>query len=267
MGKFIAAVDSSGGSTAGVLERYGQEYTEEDKMDKIHAMRTRMVNSPGFNNQNIWGAILYEDTVRRGLVPTLKEKGIEAFLKIDLGCDADGTMKQFPVKQMIELANEHGCYGTKMRSTVHGTGMIHPVLKQQFTLARTIWDHGLVPIIEPEISINNPIKEEVEGHLLYNLYEFLDEFQGKCILKLTPPEVPNLYKPLTKFHNVEKVVFLSGGYATFEACRRLSMADGVSASFSRALTEGLNIDQSDAMFDARFSLNISDIAKASNETK
>ena len=258
-------MDSSGGSTAGVLERYGQEYTEEDKMDKIHAMRMRMVNSPNFNNQNIWGAILYEDTVRRGLVSILKQKNIEAFLKVDRGCDDDGTLKQFPVKQMIDLAREHGCYGTKMRSIVNGVGMVHPVLKQQFTLAQTISDHGLVPIIEPEVPIDNPIKGEVEEALLYHLYEFLDEYPSKCILKLTPPETPNLYKPLLEFRNVEKVVFLSGGYTTAEACRRLSMADGVSASFSRALTEGLNIDQSDEMFDARFSLNISDITKASED--
>ena len=265
MGKFIAAVDSSGGSTAGVLERYGQEYTEEDKMDKIHAMRMRMVNSPDFNSQNIWGAILYEDTVRRGLVPVLKQKNIEAFLKVDRGCDGDGTLKQFPVKQMIDLAREHGCYGTKMRSIVNGVGMVHPVLKQQFTLAETIGDYDLVPIIEPEVPIDHPIKSEVEEALLYQLYEFLDEHPTKCILKLTPPEIPNLYKPLLEFHNVEKVVFLSGGYPTAEACRRLSMADGVSASFSRALSEGINVDQSDAVFDARLSLNISDIVKASNE--
>ena len=263
--RFIAAMDHSGGSTGGVLERYGQAYTEEDKMEKVHAMRLRMVNSPDFNDKNIWGAILYQDTVTRGMVNVLDEKGIDTFLKIDSGCDADGTLKQFPVKQMLEFAtNGIGprIYGTKMRSIVHGTGMIHPVLKQQFTLARTICDYGLVPIIEPEVPIDHPIKGEVEDALMYHLQEFLDEFPGKCILKLTPPEVPNLYHNLTVFPNVEKVVFLSGGYATQEACRRLSMNSDITASFSRALSEGLNYNLTDAEFNAKISQNIKMIKEA-----
>jgi fructose-bisphosphate aldolase class I len=263
--RFIAAMDHSGGSTGGVLERYGQAYTEDNKMEKVHAMRLRMVNSPDFNDKNIWGAILYQDTVTRGMVNILDEKGIDTFLKIDSGCDADGTLKQFPVKQMLEWAtNGIGprIYGTKMRSIVHGTGMIHPVLKQQFTLARTICDYGLVPIIEPEVPIDHPIKGEVEDALMYHLQEFLDEFPGKCILKLTPPEVPNLYHNLTVFPNVEKVVFLSGGYATQEACRRLSMNSDITASFSRALSEGLNYNLTDAEFNAKISQNIKMIKEA-----
>jgi fructose-bisphosphate aldolase class I len=263
--RFIAAMDHSGGSTGGVLERYGQEYTEEDKMEKVHAMRLRMVNSPDFNDKNIWGAILYQDTVTRGMVNILDEKGIDTFLKIDSGCDEDGTLKQFPVKQMLEFAtNGIGprIYGTKMRSIVHGTGMAHPVLKQQFTLARTIWDYGLVPIIEPEVPIDHPIKAEVEDALMYHLQEFLDEYPGKCILKLTPPEVPNLYHNLTVFPNVERVVFLSGGYATQEACRRLSANADVTASFSRALSEGLAHSQTDAEFNAKIKQNIKMITEA-----
>ena len=264
--RFIAAMDHSGGSTGGVLERYGQTYTEEDKMEKVHAMRLRMVNSPDFNDSNIWGAILYQDTVTRGMVNILDEKGIDTFLKIDSGCDADGTLKQFPVKQMLEWAtNGIGpkIYGTKMRSIVHGVGMIHPVLKQQFTLARTIWDYGLVPIIEPEVPIDHPIKEEVEDALMYHLQEFLDEFPGKCILKLTPPEVPNLYHNLTVFSNVERVVFLSGGYSTAEACNKLGLNDNVTASFSRALSEGLRYDLTDEEFNATISSNIKKITEAS----
>jgi fructose-bisphosphate aldolase class I len=264
--RFIAAMDHSGGSTGGVLERYGQEYTEADKMEKVHAMRLRMVNSPDFNDKNIWGAILYQDTVTRGMVNILDEKGIDTFLKIDSGCDADGTLKQFPVKQMLEFAtNGIGprIYGTKMRSIVHGTGMIHPVLKQQFTLARTICDYGLVPIIEPEVPIDHPIKGEVESALMYHLQEFLDEFPGKCILKLTPPEKPNLYHNLTVFPNVERVVFLSGGYSTAEACNRLGLNDDVTASFSRALSEGLRYDLTDAEFNATISSNIKQITEAS----
>jgi len=266
MSRFIAAMDHSGGSTGGVLERYGQEYTEADKMEKVHAMRLRMVNSPDFNDSNIWGAILYQDTVTRGMVNVLDEKGIDTFLKIDSGCDEDGTLKQFPVKQMLEWAtNGIGpkIYGTKMRSIVKGAGMVHPVLKQQFTLARTIWDYGLVPIIEPEVPIDHPIKGEVEDALMYHLQEFLDEFPGKCILKLTPPEVPNLYHNLTVFPNVERVVFLSGGYATAEACRRLGANADVTASFSRALSEGLNYNLTDQEFHAKIKQNIKMITEAS----
>jgi fructose-bisphosphate aldolase class I len=267
--RFIAAMDHSGGSTGGVLERYGREYTEDNKMERVHEMRMRMVNSPDFNDSNIWAAILYQDTVTRGMVNVLDEKGIDTFLKIDSGCDADGTLKQFPVKQMLEFAtNGIGpkIYGTKMRSIVHGEGMVHPVLKQQFTLARTIFDYGLVPIIEPEVPINHPIKEQVEDTLMYQLYEFLDEFPGKCILKLTPPEVPNLYHNLTVFDNVEKVVFLSGGYSTAEACQRLSINKDITASFSRALSEGLYYDLTDEAFNAKISTNIKMITGASIAT-
>ena len=263
--RFIAAMDHSGGSTGGVLERYGQEYTEENKMEKVHAMRLRMVNSPDFNDKNIWAAILYQDTVTRGMVNVLDEKGIDTFLKIDSGCDEDGTLKQFPVKQMLEWAtNGIGpkIYGTKMRSIVKGVSMVHPVLKQQFTLARTIWEHGLVPIIEPEVPIDNPIKAKVESALMYHLQEFLDEFPGKCILKLTPPEVPNLYHNLTVLPNVERVVFLSGGYATQEACRRLGANADVTASFSRALSEGLNYNLTDQEFNAKIKQNIKMITEA-----
>jgi len=264
--RFIAAMDHSGGSTGGVLERYGQEYTEDNKMEKVHAMRLRMVSSPDFNDKNIWAAILYQDTVTRGMVNVLDEKGIDTFLKIDSGCDEDGTLKQFPVKQMLEWAtNGIGpkIYGTKMRSIVKGVSMVHPVLKQQFTLARTIWEHGLVPIIEPEVPIDNPIKAKVESALMFHLQEFLDEFPGKCILKLTPPEVPNLYHNLTVFPNVERVVFLSGGYSTAEACNRLGLNDDISASFSRALSEGLRYDLTDEEFNATISSNIKQITEAS----
>lgn len=269
MSRFIAAMDHSGGSTGGVLERYGRGYTEDNKMERVHEMRLRMVNSPDFTDKNIWGAILYKDTVTRGMVNVLDEKGIDTFLKIDSGCKEDGTLKQFPVKQMCEFAtNGIGpkIYGTKMRSIVQAPGMVHPVLKQQFSLARTICDYGLVPIIEPEVPIEHPLKEEVEDTLMFQLYEFLDEFPGKCILKLTPPEVPNLYHNLTVLHNVEKVVFLSGGYSTEEACRRLSMNKDITASFSRALSEGLRYDLTDEAFNAKISNNIKMITEANNGT-
>ena len=264
--RFIAAMDHSGGSTGGVLERYGREYTEENKMDLVHEMRMRMVNSPDFNDKNIWAAILYQDTVTRGMVNVLNEKGIDSFLKIDSGCEESGLLKQFPIQEMLEWAtNGIGpkIYGTKMRSIVKADMMAHPVLKQQFQLARTIYDYKLIPIIEPEVPIDHPDKAAIEEFLLFHLYEFLDEYSGKCILKLTPPEVPNLYHNLTVLPNVERVVFLSGGYSTAEACNRLGLNDNVTASFSRALSENLKHDLTDTEFNATISSNIKLITEAS----
>tara|TARA_R110000744_G_scaffold10563_1_gene32785 strand:- start:353 stop:1159 length:807 start_codon:yes stop_codon:yes gene_type:complete len=264
--RFIAAMDHSGGSTGGVLERYGQEYTEADKKEKVHAMRLRMVNSPDFNNENIWGAILYQDTVTRGMVDVLKEKGIDSFLKIDSGCEDNGMLKQFPVKQMLKFAtNSIGpkIYGTKMRSIVKSGSMIGAVLKQQFLIADVVCSYGLVPIIEPEIPIDHPEKAEIEQELAILLRKYLDVFNGKCILKLTPPEEPNLYHGLIDHWKVNKVVFLSGGYSTTEACNKVGLNDGVSASFSRALSEGLYAHQTTEEFNDKLKQNINMITKAS----
>ena len=262
MSKFIAAMDNSGGSTGGVLDRYELAYTEEDKFDKIHDMRMRMINSPDFNSDNIWAAILYKDTVERGVVDVLNKKGINTFLKIDSGCADNGTMKQFPVKQMLEYANKHNMYGTKMRSIVKYTTDVNKVLDQQFTIASSIAAVGLIPIVEPEVSIHNPNKEAIEDVLMHQLREFLMNFKGKCILKLTPPEVPNLYHSLTLLSNVEHVVFLSGGYSTTEACNRLGLNDNVTASFSRALAEGLTYNLTNKEFNAKLSNNIKLIKEA-----
>jgi fructose-bisphosphate aldolase class I len=264
--RFIAAMDHSGGSTGGVLERYGREYTEDNKMDRVHEMRMRMVNSPAFNDKNIWAAILYQDTVKRGMVNILDEMGIDSFLKIDSGCNEDGTLKQFPVKQMLEWAtNGVGpkIYGTKMRSIVKSIDMVEPVLKQQFTLAQTISEYGLVPIIEPEVPIDHLEKELIEQELYERLEHYLQGKDFNVILKLTPPETPNLYHNLTVFPNVERVVFLSGGYPTMEACRRLSANNDVSASFSRALSEGLNYNLTADEFNAKIKNNIKMITEAS----
>jgi fructose-bisphosphate aldolase class I len=272
MSRFIAAMDHSGGSTGGVLERYEQEYTEADKMEKVHAMRLRMVNSPDFNNKNIWGAILYQDTVTRGMVNILDDMGIETFLKIDSGCAESGMLKNFDVKGMCEFATrrtpEDGSigaqiYGTKMRSIAKSVGMVKLMIAQQFMLAEIIWSYGLVPIIEPEVPIDHPQKVEIEGEIVYQLHEFLDKFPGKCILKLTPPEAPNLYHNFTAFQNVEKVVFLSGGYSTEEACNRLGLNNDVSASFSRALSEGLFAHQTETEFNNAISSNINKITAVS----
>lgn len=267
MTRFIAAMDHSGGSTGGVLERYGREYDEHNKMERVHEMRLRMVNSPAFNDHTVWAAILYKDTVTRGMVNLLDEKGIDSFLKIDDGCDENGMLKQFPVKQMCEFATNglgKPIYGTKMRSIIKDINAVDAILKQQFTLAWTIQEYGLMPIIEPEVPIDHPDKELIEQELYELLEEYLHARDWKCILKLTPPEVPNLYHNLTVHPTVDKVVFLSGGYATAEACRRLSMNHDVTASFSRALSEGLNHNQTDAEFNAKISQNIRMIVDATS---
>ena len=260
MSKFIAAMDHSGGSTGGVLKRYGVEYTEDNKMDLVHEMRLRMVNSPDFTRDNIWAAILYKDTIDRGMVTILKNKGIEAICKIDSGCEEDGTLKDFDVDAMIQYSVTNSCYGTKMRSIVKTENIIIPLLKQQFELAKEIASIGLVPIIEPEVPIDHPNKANIETWLLEYLKVQLNDFNSHCILKLTLPEVPNLYKELNS--EWVKLVGLSGGYTTKEACRRLAVNDNMTASFSRALSEGLYISQSDKEFNEKISDNIREINKA-----
>ena len=271
MSRFIAAMDHSGGSTGSVLDRYQAPYTESNKMETVHAMRLRMVGSPDFNDKNIWGAILYQDTVTRGMVNILDEMGIDSFLKIDSGCEENGMLKQFPVKQMLEFATQTDAngasigakiYGTKMRSIVKSVDMIGDILKQQFTIAQTVSEYGLVPIIEPEVPIDHPDKEQIEQELNEQLAWFLNGKDFKVILKLTPPDVSNLYHNLTVKRNVEKVVFLSGGYSTNEACNRLGLNDNVSASFSRALSEGLYAHQPTEEFNTQISNNIRMIKEA-----
>ena len=264
MGKFIAAMDHSGGSTGGVLERYGQAYTEEDKMEKVHEMRLRMVNSPDFNSDNIWAAILYKDTVDRGMCPILKEKGIQSFMKVDSGTNDNGTLKDFNLDVMLNFAVRHGVTGTKMRSIVKSPALGSTVLHEQFKLAEKIYGWELMPIIEPEIPIDHPNKAGLEIGLFQMLERTLDVYKGKCILKLTLPEQPGLYAPLTSHYNVHKVVGLSGGYSTQEACRRLAQNEGMSASFSRALSENLLASQTDEEFNNTLGNNIKAITEASS---
>jgi len=272
MSKFIAAMDHSGGSTGGVLERYGiSEWNDgagnespSEKMRLVHDMRLRMVNSPLFTSKNIWAAILYKDTVDRGMVNTLDEKRINAILKIDSGCNEDGTLKDFDVEGMGAYAQSAGCMGTKMRSIVKSMDVLQPIINQQFELAEIISKTGLVPIVEPEIPIDHPNKAELEEALLKALNARLNYFKGKCILKLTLPEEPNLYWELLMHQRVHKIVGLSGGYTTEEACRKLSQQDDMIASFSRALSEGLFVHQTEEEFNTAIGNNINMIVKASN---
>jgi fructose-bisphosphate aldolase class I len=255
-------MDHSGGSTGGVLERYGQKFNEDNKMDLVHQMRLRMVNSPEFNHDNIWGAILYTDSVDRGLGHKINNKAIRSFLKIDKGCEPNGYLKYFRVDDMIKYALDHECFGTKMRSIVTSADVLEMILLQQFALAMPISEAGLIPIIEPEVPIDHPEKEKLESLLEPALHRHLDTFAGKCILKLTLPEKNNLYNSLTRHVSVDRVVALSGGYSTSEACSRLTNQNNITASFSRALSEGLFYNQSDDEFNVHISKNISDICKA-----
>ena len=266
MTTFIAAMDHSGGSSPGVLERYGYQdahnLPHEVVMDDIHLMRLRMVDHEDFHNGNISHAILYKDTVDRGMVPVLDKKGVSAILKVDSGCADDGTLKDFDVEQMCEYAVANNCVGTKMRSIVKSVDMVDTVVEQQFVLANTIAQHGLVPIVEPEVPIEHEDKDQVEQKLRKSLIRHLKDFSKGVILKLTLPEQPNLYRDLLLYNCLQKIVGLSGGYTTEEACRRLSMNSDMTASFSRALSEGLLVQQTDEEFNQRLGKNIQDILEA-----
>ena len=260
---FIAAMDNSGGSAGGVLDTYGQEWTEEDKMKKIHAFRMRMINSEAFNCENIDAAILYKDSVDRGAVPVLKTKGINPILKIDSGTQDNGLLKDFDVEGMVYYGFENGCYGTKMRSIVANIDMIDPVLEQQFKLAEVIYENKLMPIVEPEIDIKNPNKSIIEDVMAKKLKDYLGKMEGRCILKLTIPDVPNTYLGLTESHALVRLVGLSGGYTIDQACLKLSLNRHMQASFSRALSEGLRYNDPDEYFETAISSNIAHIKDAS----
>jgi fructose-bisphosphate aldolase class I len=263
MSKFIAAMDHSGGSTGGVLERYGEEYTEDNKMDKVHSMRLRMVDCPAFTNNNISGAILYKDTVDRGMVPILRKKGISPYLKIDSGCDDAGMLKPFGVEDMCNYARAHNMIGTKMRSIIKTERWLHHILEQQFRFASFIADKGLIPIVEPEIPIDSKDKPHLEDALAKALPTYLSEFKKSLILKLTIPEKPYLYSSLYLYNNVAKIVALSGGYSTDDACAKLKHQN-MGASFSRALSEGLYADQTDNQFNIKLADNIQKIKAAAS---
>lgn len=261
---FIAAMDHSGGSTGGVLQRYGVDYTEDNKMELVHEMRLRMVHSSNFHGENIDHAILYKDTVERGMVEELRKKGIKAILKVDSGCNSQGLLKEFDLDAMIAFAQENKCVGTKMRSIIHNIDDIDIIIEQQLQLAKRICDGGLVPIVEPEIPIDSPNKQILEDQLLKSLTYQLHRFEGNQVwLKLTLPEIPNHYATLHEVPCVTRIVGLSGGYSTEQACMRLSLNRGMQASFSRALSEGLYHDDSNEYFETAISKNISNIVEAS----
>jgi fructose-bisphosphate aldolase class I len=279
---FVAALDQSGGSTPGALRLYGiaeSEYSGEAQMYQlVHDMRVRIMSSPAFTGAKVIAAILFErtmDGVAKGKpVPTYlwEERGVVPILKVDKGLadEKDGVslMKPIPgLDALLARAAKLGVFGTKMRSVINlasRTG-VAAIAKQQFELGAQIAAHGLVPIIEPEVSIKSPDKAGAEALLRDELTKGLDALpkDGKVIFKLTIPEVPDFYAPLISDKRVVRVVALSGGYSRAEACKRLAQNHGMIASFSRALAQDLRRSMSDAEFNAALASAIDEIYKAS----
>ena len=279
---FVAALDQSGGSTPKALRLYGIEegaWANDDEMFSIiHDMRTRIIGSPSFNGDRILGAILFENTMDREIEgkPSARylweEKRVVPFLKVDKGLasEADGAQLMKPMPELDALlsrAKENGVFGTKMRSVIKlaNAAGIKAVVDQQFEIARRILSAGLVPIIEPEIDIHSPEKAAAEALLREELLASLERLGAgeRVMFKLTLPEEDDFYAECVGHPNVLKVVALSGGYTREEANARMSRNRGVVASFSRALTEGLNAGQSEAEFDAMLDSSIESIFRAS----
>ncbi|MGD9800480.1 MAG: fructose bisphosphate aldolase [Parvularculaceae bacterium] len=279
---FIAALDQSGGSTPKALKLYGIKegsWADEAEMySLIHDMRARIIKSPAFTGDKVMGAILFERTMDGEIdgVPTAQylweKRGVVPFLKVDQGLaeEADGVklMKPMPkLDALLERARAKGVFGTKMRSVIDAANPkgIAANVAQQFEVARQILGHGLMPIIEPEVTITIPDKAAAEDILLAEIKKNLDGVPaGKQImLKLSLPTKANLYKPLIDDPRVMRVVALSGGYSRDEANAMLAKNKGMIASFSRALTEGLSAGQSDDAFDATLAATIDSIFEAS----
>jgi fructose-bisphosphate aldolase, class I len=279
---FIAALDQSGGSTPGALRLYGipdSAYSGDAEMFRLmHEMRVRIMTAPAFTGARIVAAILFEATmdgeVRGKPVPDFlwQERGVVPFLKVDKGleAEADGVslMKPMPaLDPLLARAAKLGVFGTKMRSVVNLPSKqgIAAIVAQQFDLGAQIARHGLMPILEPEVSIKSPDKAGAETLLRGELIKRLDALpqDQQVMLKLTLPEAPDFYSALSNHPRVARVVALSGGYTRADACKRLARNHGMIASFSRALTEGLSRSMSDAEFDAALGKSIDEIYQAS----
>ena len=279
---FVAALDQSGGSTPKALRLYGIEESEysgdEEMFDLIHQMRTRIMTSPAFGGDRVIAAILFEMTMDREVegIPTADylwdKKQVVPFLKVDKGLaeEENGAqvMKPMPgLDSLLARARDKGIFGTKMRSVIKVADPkgVDAVVDQQFEVGRQILDAGLIPIIEPEVDINSPSKAEAEDLLRSAISAQLDSLgDGQDVmLKLTLPETDGFYASLVAHPRIARVVALSGGYTREEANARLSRNEGVIASFSRALTEGLSAQQSDEEFNETLDESIGSIAAAS----
>ena len=279
---FIAALDQSGGSTPGALRQYGiadDAYHGDAEMYRlIHDMRTRIITTPAFTGAKVLGAILFERTMDGsvGGKPTpsylWEDRGVVPFIKVDRGLEAaaDGVklMKPMPdLDALLDRAAGLGVYGTKMRSVIdHASpGGVAAIVAQQFEVAHRITGHGLMPIIEPEVSIGAPDKAAAEEMLRQEIQARLDALPGdsQVMLKLTIPTVADFYAPLIAHPRVQRVVALSGGYPRPKACQLLALNHGMIASFSRALIDELRVSMSDAQFDQVVQDTIDEIFAAS----
>jgi fructose-bisphosphate aldolase, class I len=279
---FIAALDQSGGSSPKALKLYGIEedaYDGDEQMfDLIHQMRARLISSPSFTGDKIIATILFEQTMDRTIngedsaAFLWKQKHIVPFVKVDQGLsDVDnGVQLMKPMTKLdplLERAVEKGIFGTKMRSFIQEPNQdgIKAIVDQQFEYAEQITGHGLIPIIEPEVSIKSLDKPKADSLLVSTLSTKLDELPGdrQVMLKLTLPDQDDLYAPLIDHPRVMRVVALSGGYSLAESCTILVRNHRLIASFSRALTEGLTAQQTEAEFDEKLGSNIAEIYAAS----
>jgi fructose-bisphosphate aldolase class I len=279
---FIAALDQSGGSTPGALRLYGipdNAYSGDAEMFRlIHEMRVRIMTAPAFTGAKVIAAILFEGTmdgeVRGRPTPTFlwQERGVVPFVKVDKGLEPekDGVQLMRPMPELGALLTRAvglGIFGTKMRSVINLPSQdgIAAIVAQQFEVAAQIAGHGLIPIIEPEVLIKSPNKAAAEAILVTELTRKLNAFQDgfPVMLKLTIPDVPDLYSALIRHERVIRVVALSGGYTRADACKRLSANHGMIASFSRALTEDLRHSMSDSEFNETLAKSIDEIYRAS----
>ena len=280
---FIAALDQSGGSTPKALANYGvgdDAYNNDDEMFAVvHKMRSRIMTSPAFNGKRIMGAILFENTMDREVEGQATAdylwnvKRVVPFLKVDKGLadEQDGAqiMKPMPgLAELLQKAAQKNIFGTKMRSVIKTDNPVgvNAVVDQQFEIGRQILSAGLIPIIEPEVDINSPQKAAAEELLKTALLKHLDQLEEgqQVMLKLTLPEQNNFYATCIDHPNVLKVVALSGGYSREEANQRLAQQNGMVASFSRALSEGLSAQQSDDEFNNVLDASIESIFQASS---
>jgi fructose-bisphosphate aldolase class I len=279
---FIAALDQSGGSTPKALKLYGieeSEYSGDAEMfDKIHEMRSRIIESPSFNGDRVLGAILFEMTMDRQIsgMDTAEylwsKKNVVPFLKIDKGLadEADNVQLMKPMPELDALLARgaaKGIFGTKERSVINDANEkgVNAIAAQQFEVGKQVLSHGLVPILEPEVNIKAPNKAEAEAQLKSALLAGLDALSDDqpVMFKLTLPSEDGFYTDLVQHPKVVKVVALSGGYSRDEANAKLAKNPGVIASFSRALTEGLSAQQSDEEFDKALDVAIQSIFEAS----
>ncbi len=279
---FVAALDQSGGSTPKALRLYGipedQYSTEAEMFDLVHAMRTRIITNPAFTSDKILATILFEQTVDREIEgrPSAEfvwhDRGILPILKVDKGLESAETgvqlMKPIPdLESTLQHALDKGIFGTKMRSVIRedNEAGIDAIVAQQFDIASRIAATGLVPIIEPEVDIHCPGKPDAEEMMLNAITEHLGDWPDErpLMFKLTIPSVDDLFAELIAHPKVLRVLALSGGYSRDEACERLARNHGLIASFSRALTEGLSVSQSDEEFTTTLSASIDQIHQAS----